>query len=241
MSPCSPVPVTAARSTPRSLASLRTGGVDRGRSADWGAAACLDRGAARRLNHRGGRDRLNHRGGRGNGKPPGRRSCGRGGPDGRNSPGRRRSQRGSVRAWRARPHRQPEPAAGPPSSPSTSKETIGLPTSTTVPGCSCRAATTPANGEGSSTTALAVSTSAMIWLSATVSPTATFHATISDSVRPSPRSGSLNSLIMVALILPARSGSWGGPGHGRRRPGSGPDPGGGAFQALSTGTGRRSR
>ena len=38
-------------------------------------------------------------------KPPGRRSCGRGGPDGRNSPGRRRSQRGSVRAWRARPHR----------------------------------------------------------------------------------------------------------------------------------------
>ena len=45
MSPNSPVPVTAARSTPRSLASLRTGGVDRGRSADCGAAAGSATGA----------------------------------------------------------------------------------------------------------------------------------------------------------------------------------------------------
>ena len=33
----------------------------------------------------------------------------------------------------------------------------------------------PAYGEGSSTTALAVSTSAIVWLSVTVSPSATSH------------------------------------------------------------------
>ena len=50
---------------------------------------------------------------------------------------------------------------------------IGTPTSTVSPSATCRAATTPANGEGNSTAALAVSTSAIIWLSSTVSPTAT--------------------------------------------------------------------
>ena len=47
----------------------------------------------------------------------------------------------------------------------------GAPTATTSPAPACRAVTVPACGEGSSTTALAVSTSAIVWLSVTVSPT----------------------------------------------------------------------
>ena len=50
----------------------------------------------------------------------------------------------------------------------------------------------PAKGLGSSTTAFSVSTSTRTWLSSTVSPGATCQATISASVRPSPRSGSRN-------------------------------------------------
>src|SRR5690349_8645914 len=46
---------------------------------------------------------------------------------------------------------------------------------------------------GSSTAALAVSTSQTTWPSWTVSPTATYHLRISASVRPSPTSGILNS------------------------------------------------
>ena len=53
----------------------------------------------------------------------------------------------------------------------------------------------PANGLGSSTIDLAVSISTRTSLTLTVSPTATRHVMISASVRPSPTSGSLNSLI----------------------------------------------
>ena len=66
-----------------------------------------------------------------------------------------------------------------------------------APGSPYSLETTPANGDGSSTSALAVSTSAITWLSATVSPTATRHDTSSDSVSPSPRSGSLKSLTVM--------------------------------------------
>ena len=46
---------------------------------------------------------------------------------------------------------------------------------------------------GSSTAALAVSTSQTTWPSVTVSPTETYHLRISASVSPSPTSGILNS------------------------------------------------
>ena len=67
---------------------------------------------------------------------------------------------------------------------------IGVPTSTVSPSATMIAVTTPAYGEGSSTSDLAVSistTTSLIW---TVSPTLTFQDTISASVRPSPTSGS---------------------------------------------------
>jgi hypothetical protein len=66
---------------------------------------------------------------------------------------------------------------------------IGTPTSTTVPTSARISATTPAKGEGSSTRDLAVSISTIVWFTVTRSPTATCHATISASVRPSPASG----------------------------------------------------
>ncbi len=72
---------------------------------------------------------------------------------------------------------------------------MGAPTGTVSPSSACSAATTPANGDGSSTAALAVSTSTMVSLTSTVSPTATVHLRMSPSVRPSPRSGSLNCWI----------------------------------------------
>jgi hypothetical protein len=62
--------------------------------------------------------------------------------------------------------------AAPPGS-AVSITTIGRPTATVSPGCASSATTVPANGEGSSTAAFAVSISHRIWLTTTVSPTAT--------------------------------------------------------------------
>src|SRR6201989_2683299 len=83
----------------------------------------------------------------------------------------------------------------------TSTAMIGTPTSTVWPSSASSRATVPSHGHGSSTTALAVSISTMIWPSSTVSPGLTCQATMSASVRPSPTSGSLNSL----TIRPASS------------------------------------
>src|SRR5580698_3406151 len=85
--------------------------------------------------------------------------------------------------------------AGP--APETSTAMIGVPTSTVWPSCTSSRATVPSQGEGSSTTALAVSISTMIWLTSTWSPGLTCQATMSASVSPSPTSGSLNSLSSV--------------------------------------------
>ena len=88
-------------------------------------------------------------------------------------------------------------APGPASSPSpvstVSTAMIGVPTSTVWPSPTSNPATTPSNGQGSSTTALAVSISTMIWLICTWSPGCTRQLTMSASVSPSPTSGSLNS------------------------------------------------
>jgi len=52
---------------------------------------------------------------------------------------------------------------------------IGVPTSTVSPSATSRPATTPSNGQGSSTIALAVSISTIVWLTSTRSPGATCH------------------------------------------------------------------
>src|SRR3569623_80732 len=70
---------------------------------------------------------------------------------------------------------------------------IGVPTGMVSPSGTISFCTMPANGDGSSTSDLAVSISTRTWLMATVSPSLTFQVTISASVRPSPTSGSLNS------------------------------------------------
>ena len=75
---------------------------------------------------------------------------------------------------------------------------MGVPTSTVCPSSTSSAVTTPANGEGSSTSDFAVSISTMTWLTTIVSPAATFHETISASVRPSPTSGSGNSAFAMS-------------------------------------------
>ena len=84
------------------------------------------------------------------------------------------------------------------SAPSTWIETRGAPTRTTSPSPPCRRSTTPAQGDGISTSAFAVFTSTKTWFSTTVSPSATRHATISASSRPSPRSGSRKSRVVIA-------------------------------------------
>ena len=64
-----------------------------------------------------------------------------------------------------------------------------------VPSAPHSLAMTPATGEGTSTSALAVSTDNNTWSTLTVSPALTFHSTISASAKPSPRSGNLKNFI----------------------------------------------
>src|SRR5690606_19449633 len=85
------------------------------------------------------------------------------------------------------------PGAGAAAPSSTSNVTSGSPTLTVWPSSACSDATTPAYGEGRSTSALAVSTSVITWLSSTPSPACTCQLTMTDSVRPSPRSGRRHS------------------------------------------------
>jgi hypothetical protein len=79
---------------------------------------------------------------------------------------------------------------------------IGVPTSTVDPSATSRLATVPAQGLGNSTSDFAVSISTITWLMVTVSPGWTRQVTMSASVRPSPTSGSLNSLFSGALFMP---------------------------------------
>src|SRR5450830_545017 len=79
--------------------------------------------------------------------------------------------------------------AGSAGAPLEDTEMIGVPTSTVWPSSTRIAATTPANGDGSSTSDFAVSISTSTWLTTTGSPTLTFQVTISASVSPSPTSG----------------------------------------------------
>jgi hypothetical protein len=69
---------------------------------------------------------------------------------------------------------------------------IGEPTGTTAPSAATSASTVPSNGEGSSTTDLAVSISTTGWFTATRSPGPINQRITSASVNPSPGSGRVN-------------------------------------------------
>ena len=66
---------------------------------------------------------------------------------------------------------------------------IGVPTRTVTPTPTSSACTRPANGDGNSTAAFAVSISAITWFTVSMSPTVTRHSSTSASVNPSPTSG----------------------------------------------------
>ena len=142
--------------------------------------------------------------------------CGRPVPDHRS--GRARPRPRPARS-RPRPATRPTAPGGASASGragSVSMAMIGAPTSTIVPSAWKIVVTLPAHFAGISTAALAVSTSTIGWFSSIVSPTLTSHLRISPSVRPSPRSGRLNSLIRVTAASPDRTS-----GRRRRAPGRG--------------------
>src|SRR5262249_49373727 len=74
----------------------------------------------------------------------------------------------------------------------SANSTRGAPTFTRSPLAPNRRAIRPLRGDGTSTTALSVSTESSGWSATTWSPCVTCQATISASARPSPRSGSRN-------------------------------------------------
>src|ERR1039458_1818504 len=115
------------------------------------------------------------------------------------APARRRSWPGAVRGGAVLAGTGPAV----PASSVTSIAMIGVPTSTVWPSWTSRPVTTPANGQGSSTTALGGSISTITWLTVTRSPALTRQVTMSASVSPSPTSGSRNcftSLMNCPLV-----------------------------------------
>jgi len=75
--------------------------------------------------------------------------------------------------------------------PSTSRRISSAPTASDSPTLPPRPFTVPCTGDGISTVALSVMTSARIWSSLIASPGCTRQATTSTSAMPSPRSGIL--------------------------------------------------
>ena len=71
-----------------------------------------------------------------------------------------------------------------------------LPVTITSPAAPASFRTLPLTGEGTSTTALAVSIETRFWSRRMVSPSLTYHSTMVASGRPSPRSGNRNFLDM---------------------------------------------
>src|SRR5580658_5368010 len=84
--------------------------------------------------------------------------------------------------------------------PSTVNSTSGAPISMRSPGWACSAVMVPLTGEGTSTTALDVSTASIGASTSIRSPTCTCHRSTSASDKPSPRSGNLNTVMVVASI-----------------------------------------
>ena len=209
--PFGPVAVTVARSTPRSLASLRTGGLASTRTSADGAGSSVAgvAGTAGSSDSTTSCDCA----------PPGAKApctciwvAAAASVEGEAEPLRARRvgpRSALLRPTRLSPSPPPEAAgldrsispkslaagaAGSGASAGFSDgspiEMIGVPTATVSPSGTSSAVTTPANGEGSSTSDLAVSISTTMSLIWTVSPSLTRQATISASVSPSPTSGS---------------------------------------------------
>src|SRR5690606_33821466 len=206
--PPGPVPATLARSTPRSLASLRTGGFARPGRCTWAVGALV------RVAARGGGAGAGGALGAGRAAGAGAGGAVAAGAAGAGSAARRRRRAvpGSTVPYPTSTEPEPDAAgaaasgaSAPPgtvaagadgaagASPAGSVSTtmIGTPTSTVVPSGARISLTTPVYGDGSSTSDFAVSISTIVWLTVTASPTATCHCTISASVRPSPASGRL--------------------------------------------------
>src|SRR5690606_11529928 len=76
------------------------------------------------------------------------------------------------------------------------------PTASVSPSAPPRATTVPAYGDGTSTSAFAVSTVHSGWLSATRSPAATCQATMVASSSPSPRSGTRKVCTPSGTVVP---------------------------------------
>src|SRR5690606_27906912 len=83
---------------------------------------------------------------------------------------------------------------------STSNSASMLPVAITSPAAPASLSTLPETGEGTSTTALAVSIETRFSSSRMVSPSLTYHSTMVASGRPSPRSGRRNFLLMSASL-----------------------------------------
>ena len=100
----------------------------------------------------------------------------------------------------ARPQRGAGAAPAPPSAAPVSMRISSAPTASICPTSPPSASTRPATGDGISTVALSVITSASAWSSATVSPALTCQATSSTSAMPSPRSG-----ILMTWVWPSQA------------------------------------
>ena len=102
-------------------------------------------------------------------------------------------------AGRRPPGRAGRAQPGPPGqSPAGVMRISSAPTASNCPTSPPSACTVPAIGDGISTVALSVITSASGWSSATTSPGATCQATSSTSAMPSPRSGTLTTCALIA-------------------------------------------
>src|SRR5690606_39085815 len=80
---------------------------------------------------------------------------------------------------------------------SSSNSASILPVTITSPASPASLSTLPETGEGTSTTALAVSIDTRLSSRRMVSPSLTYHSTMVASGRPSPRSGSRNFLLVM--------------------------------------------
>ena len=202
--PSLPDPFTASISTPRSRASLRTGGVASARAgcSGWSGASSSRRPILRFL---------------------------------------RRFDPPSSGPYPTRTSLRPVFGA----SSVVSTVMIVEPTATFAPTSPKIFSTVPAKGDGISTSAFSVSTSTIGWFSSIVSPSFTSHCTISASVSPSPRSGSLKSRALISSSIQHRRRPAHGPGRASTDPRPSPGDRGCRSRRLGSperaGTGSRPR
>ena len=156
--PSGPVPASLARLMPRSLASLRTGGLARARMAGVAAAGVPAAGISAAGAAMTGTVLRARRLVDASLTPYPTRTAWRWGLSGAGATVR---SAGLVLSWTE------AVTAGASPEPATSTAMMGTPTSTVCPSSASSRDTVPSHGDGSSTTAFAVSISTMIWLTST--------------------------------------------------------------------------